>query len=161
MVKTETPSVRSFEPAARFRTMMRIGNAVMAPLLRSRMGGRMHDLALLSYTGRRTGRRYETPVGYHAFEGDGVVLTASSWRVNMRGGADVEIVHEGRRTPMHAVLIEDPEEVARVYGALLERVGVDKATRIGLKVEGDRMPTHDELVQAIGGRRSVVRLTPR
>lgn len=161
MVKTETPIVRSYEPAGRSRTMMRIGNALMVPLLRSRMGARMHDLALLSYTGRRTGRRYEIPVGYHAFEDAGVVVTASGWRVNLRGGAEVEIVHDGARRPMRAELIEDPDEVARVYRGLLERVGLSKAMRVGLKVDGERMPTHDELVRAIGGMRSVVRLTPR
>ncbi|HET6713497.1 MAG TPA: nitroreductase/quinone reductase family protein [Actinomycetota bacterium] len=161
MAATEVPIVRSFEPASRFRTLMRVGNAVMVPLLRSRLGARMHELALLSFVGRKSGRTFEVPVGYQMFEGDAVVLTASSWRINMRGGADVEIVHEGRRRPMHAELVDDPDEVARIYGAMLRRVGLSKASHVGLKVGGDRMPSHDELVHAIGGKRFVVRLTPR
>ena len=42
---------------------------------------------------------------------------------------------------------------------MLERVGVRHSVRVGLRVAGDEMPTHDELMDAIGGRRAVVRLT--
>lgn len=153
------PRVTSFEPAARFRTMMRIGNAVMVPMLRSRLGVRMHDLALLTVTGRRTGREYTIPVGYHTLHGAAIVLTAGGWRRNLRGGADIEVRHEGRTRTMHADLVEDPDEVADVYAEMLERVGVERSTRVGLKVAGDAMPTHEELVEAIGHRRAVVRLT--
>lgn len=81
--------------------------------------------------------------------------------MNLRGGADVHVVTEGRRLPMHAELLEDADEVATIYGALLRRVGLRKATRVGLRMSGDRMPTHEELGAAIGGYRAVVRLTPR
>jgi hypothetical protein len=80
--------------------------------------------------------------------------------VNLRGGAKVELRHEGADRTLHAELVEEPEEVARVYGALLERVGLKHANRVGLRVSGDRMPTHRELVEAIGRRRAVVVLTP-
>lgn len=159
--KTRPPIVRSFEPSASFHTCTRIGNAVMRPLLRSGLGARIHDLALLSFTGRLTGKRYTVPVGYQELDGEVVILTASAWKANLRGGADVELVHDPHRLLMRADLIEDPEEVARIYGALLGRVGIEQATRIGLKVSGDRMPTHEEIVEAIGGHRAVVRLRPR
>lgn len=161
MTETQSPvSVRS-SPGAGFRRMTRIGNRVMVPLLRSGVGAHMHDLALLSLVGRRTGATYTMPVGIHALDGAHVVLTESGWMVNLRGGADVQVVTEGRRLPMHAELLEDADEVATIYGALLRRVGLRKAARVGLRVSGDRMPTHDELVAAIGGHRAVVRLTPR
>jgi hypothetical protein len=161
MTTTDTPVVRSFEPAAHMKHLMRVGNAMLSPVLRSRWGARMHELALLTVTGRKTGTRYTTPVSVLPFEGNLVVLTASRWRVNLRGGAEVVIRHDGAERTMHAELIEDPDEVARVYGALLERVGISKATHVGLKVSGDRMPTHAELVDAIGRHRAVVVLTPR
>jgi hypothetical protein len=154
-------SIRSFEPGPVFRTMARVGNVIMVPLLRSSVGARIPDLALLSFTGRRSGKRYSVPVGIHAFDDAHVVVTASRWRTNMRGGADVEVVHEGRERPMHAELIEDPEHVVNVYETLLQRVGVKKASRLGLRIEGDEMPTREELTGAIEGRRAVVRLTPR
>lgn len=118
---------------------------------------------MLCFEGRRSGKHYEVPVEYHELDGEPLILTASAWRQNLRGGADVELVHEARRIPMRAELIEDPEDVARIYEALIEQIGVAnaKATKIGLEVIGDRMPTREQIRGAIGGRRTVVRLRPR
>jgi hypothetical protein len=154
------PVVHSFEPSAAFRRMTAIGNKIMVPLLRSRAGAKMHGLALLAFTGRRTGRRYEVPVAYHEIDGQGLVFTASPWRVNMRDGRDVDVTTEGRTRRMHAALVEDRDQVASVYASVLEREGLSEPTNIGLKIDVDRMPTHAELVEGIGDRRSAVRLTP-
>jgi hypothetical protein len=161
--KARETVVRPFEPGAGFRFGMRIGNAFVRPLLRSSAGKNMRELALLCFDGRRTGRRYQVPVAFHELDGEPLVLTASAWKVNLRGGADVEYVHEGRRVPMRAELVEDPDEVAAVYEALLRRDGLEEAkpTKIGLEVEGDRMPTCAEIAAAVGGTRAVVRLRPR
>jgi hypothetical protein len=159
----EATNVRPFEPGAWFHTMTRFGNLFVRPLLRSSAGRNMHELALLCFEGRLTGKRYEVPVAYHELDGESVILTASGWKANVRGGADVDLVHDGRRTPMRAELIEDADEVARIYEALLLKDGLEEAkpTKIGLKVEGDRMPTCAEIAAAVGGRRAVVRLRPR
>ena len=156
-------NVRSFEPGAWFYTMTRFGNLFVRPLLRSSAGKNMHELAMLCFDGRRTGKRYEVPVAYHELNGEPLILTAGGWTRNLRGGADVEFVHDGERKPMRAELVEDAEEVARVYEALLLKDGLDEAkpTKIGLKVEGDRMPTCAEIAAAVGGKRSVIRLRPR
>jgi hypothetical protein len=164
-MKTETkvePGVRCFEPTARFERMTRIANAFMRPLLRSSAGKGIHELALLSFVGRHSGKRYEVPVEYHDLDGEPLVLTAARWRVNLRGGADVELVHEARRVPMRAELVEDPDEVASIYEALIRQIGVAnaKATKIGLEIGGE-MPTHEQVREAVAGRRTVVRLRPR
>jgi hypothetical protein len=72
-------------------------------------------------------------------------------------------VHDGERREMRAELVEDAGEVASLYRTLIERIGVAraKATTIGLEVVVDRMPTVDELREAVDGRRAVVRLRPR
>ena len=62
--------------------------------------------------------------------------------MNFRGGADVEVTREGRRRPMRAKLIEGPDEVADVYKALLKRYGIEKPTKMGLRISGDRIPNH-------------------
>lgn len=164
-MQTETkagPTVRCFEASARFRAMTRVANVFVRPLLRSSAGKRINELALLCFDGRKSGRRYEVPVEYHEIDGEPLVLTASAWKRNVRGGADVELVHDGQRLPMRAELVEDPDEVARIYEALIERIGVAnaKAMKIGLQVVGDRMPTREEIRSAIAGRRAVVRLRP-
>ena len=160
MSTTDAPIVRSYEPYVHMKYVMKVGNAMMKPMLRSRLGARMHELALLTVTGRRTGAEYTMPVSVLPFEGHEVVLTAAGWRVNLRGGAEIRLRHDGEDRTMLAELVEDPEEVARVYGELLSRVGLKHANRVGLRIEGERMPTHGELVEAIGGVRSVVVLTP-
>jgi hypothetical protein len=72
------------------------------------------------------------------------------------------VEHDGRRIPMRAELIEDPHGVAQVYGALLRKIVLSKAKlAIGLEVTGDRIPTDEEIEEAVGGRRSVVILRPR
>jgi hypothetical protein len=64
---------------------------------------------------------------------------------------------------MRAELVEDPDEVAAIYEALIRQIGIAnaKATKIGLEVIGDAMPTHEQLREAVAGRRTVVRLRPR
>jgi hypothetical protein len=160
--ETKEPIVRSFEPTAGFDRMTRVGNTFMRPLLRSRFGRKMHDLALLSFTGRKSGRRYTVPVAYHELDGRGVILTARAWRANLRGGADVEVVHDGVSRPMRAELLEDPPEVARIYEELLQKIVLSKAKlSIGLEVVGDKVPTEEQIEQAVAGRRAVVLLRPR
>ena len=160
--KVEQP-VRCFEPSARFHTMTRIGNVFVRPLLRSSAGKSIHELALLSFVGRRSGKRYEVPVEYHELHGEPLILTASTWRLNFRGGGNVELLHEGQRTLMRADLIEDPDEVASVYEALIRENGIAnaKATKIGLEVTGEGLPTHEQIRDAVAGRRTVVRLRAR
>ncbi len=165
-MQTETkvePRVRCFEPTAGFDRMTRIANVFMRPLLRSSAGKRIHELALLSFVGRRSGRRYEVPVEFHELDGEPLILTAAAWKANLRGGADVELVHEARRVPMRAELIEDPDDVASIYEALIGQIGIAhaKATKIGLEVIGEEMPTHEQVREAVAGRRTVVRLRPR
>ena len=82
-------------------------------------------------------------------------------RSHIRSSLEIEC-HVDSGVPMRAELIEDPDEVARVYEALIQRIGVEKAkaTKIGLQVIGDQMPTHVQIRGAIAGRRTVVRLRP-
>jgi hypothetical protein len=48
------------------------------------------------------------------------------------------------------VLEEDPAVVAEVYAQLIDEVGLAKAgQRLGIRINVDRAPTHDELVDAV------------
>jgi len=154
------PYVTSYEPGVRYRVWFRVGNTFMRALLRSRLGERMQGLSILTFTGRRTGKRYSVPVSVIDLDGSPIVLTASPWKANLRG-ADVE-VRAGRTTHrMRATLVEDPERVADVYETLLPAVGVAHAKRLGLVLAGNRLPTREELIEGIGGRRAVIALVDR
>jgi hypothetical protein len=107
---------------------------------------------LLHLTGRRTGRVYSTPVAYHPqVDGSLLVLTSSAWRVNLRGGpTPVGLTLLGRRVAATAVLQEDPFAVAEVYQRLIEKHGLAEARRrLGIRINVDRVPTHEELVGAV------------
>ena len=84
-----------------------------------------------------------------------VVPSASRWRFNLRGGAPVEVMLGGIRRAGRAELVEDPDEVALVYEALLKRVGLKGAQRVGLRVNVDRKPTRDELKAALAGHGAI------
>lgn len=148
-----TPAPPPVERAVPPALMVRIANPVLAWLLsgRRRSSKVGQNLLLLHVTGRRTGRVYTTPVSYQR-QPDGrlLVLTSSTWRVNLRGGpTPVELTLLGERVPATAELEERPAVVAEVYGGLIEKLGLDDAgRRLGIRINLDRLPTHDELAEA-------------
>lgn len=127
---------------------------VVNALMRVVLGSRLPDptrggIALLSFTGRKTGRRYRTPVAVHELDGTLVTLTSSGWRKNFRGGAPVVLRRGGTDLALTATLTEDPDQVADTYAALIGRFGHDQAgRRLGIRINLDRAPTHDELADA-------------
>jgi len=151
---------RSVPPPA----LVTMGNPLVRMLLGSPLHGVLDDSVLvLHLTGRKTGRRYDIPVGYVDMEGKLAVVTVARWRGNLRGGADVEVTLRGHRRPMHALLEEDPASVAVSYQAMIKRIGWKKAQRqLGISLPGGRAPTLLELNDAAGGYAwSVITLTPR
>jgi hypothetical protein len=137
---------RSVPPPA----LVKMGNPVVRILLGSPLHGALDDSVLvLHLTGRKTGRRYNIPVGYVDMEGKLAVVTIAGWRANLRGGADVEVTLHGRLRPMHALLEEDPASVAVSYQAMIGRIGWRKAQRqLGISLPGRRAPTLLELNDA-------------
>jgi hypothetical protein len=124
-------------------------NRVMRWLLASprRASGLGRHVLLLHVTGRTSGRRLDVPVGYRELpDGRLLVFTSSIWRANLRGRPQVELTRRGVRRPASAELVEDPDAVADVYRAAIAEVGHTRAgRRLGLRINVDREPTHEEL----------------
>jgi len=155
------PYVTSYEPGIRYRRRFRFANVFMRALLRTRVGEHMQGMSILSFTGRRTGKRYDVPVSVLDVDGSPVVLTASPWKANLLGGADVEVRAGRTIRRMRATLVDDPARVADVYEELLPTVGVRHSKRLGLVLAGDRFPTREELIEGMGGRRVMITLSDR
>src|SRR5919201_997478 len=87
--------IRSSVPSVR---VLHAINPFVSAILRSPLHGLLStQLMLLTYTGRKSGKRYTIPVGY-ARDGETLVVFSSrSWRRNLRGGAPVEVLLQGRR----------------------------------------------------------------
>jgi hypothetical protein len=144
--------------------LVKMGNPLVRLLLGSPLHGMLDDSYLvLHLSGRKTGRRYDIPVGYVDMGGKLTVVTVAKWRVNLRGGADVSVMLRGCLRPMHALLEENPASVAVSYQAMIDRIGWKKAQRqLGISLPGGRVPTVLELNDAAHEYGwSVITLTPR
>ena len=105
---------------------------------------------LLRFTGRKTGRGYELPVGVQRVGGDLYALTGARWRHNFRGGADAEVYLDGRTRAMRGELLEDPGAVAPIYAQRISDVGVQRAkSTMGVKVNTPEPPTAEAIVPAV------------
>ena len=98
----------------------------------------MEPLAVLRFTGRRSGKQRDIPVGLHSIDGVSTVFTDRPWRMNFDGGADVLVMHGGRSEPGRAVLIDDPALVGPALAIAVDQVGPRK---MGLAVAAGRAPT--------------------
>ena len=79
------------------------GNDFMSWVLRSSFHGMLSNgMMLITVTGRKTGKKYTTPVGYYRENGYLWVITSRdrTWWKNLQGGADVSLLL--KRQPMTA-----------------------------------------------------------
>ncbi len=154
MADTPKPAVEErLAPAA----MVKILNPVMRAILASPLHAiASKGLLVLHVRGRRSGKVYDVPVGRHELDGQLLAYGGGGWRVNLRGGADLQVTIDGRRRRAHAELEEDPARVAEVFLRLLTDLGPKKANRVGLSVNVDRAPTLDEVREGTRGRAIVV-----
>jgi hypothetical protein len=89
-----SPNVRLSPPPP---TLMRLLNPLVRRVLSSRhLGGRIDQIMLLEFTGRRSGRRIRVPVALHLIDGVPMAFTHRPWRLNFAGGAPVTITHRGQ-----------------------------------------------------------------
>lgn len=113
------------KPPALWRWFMKVQNPFMKWLLRSPLHGVVSRMYLLiTFTGRKSGAIYTTPVQY-AQDGDMLTIITRegyTWGKNLRGGADVHIHLRGKTYPAHADTLTDPETInsllAKIYPGL-------------------------------------------
>jgi hypothetical protein len=124
------------------------------PLVRWLATSRFHglvdgSLAVLHVTGRRTGRRYDIPVGYLRLGDRLLVTTQHRWRTNLRGRTDLDVTLGGVRRTVHLRLDEDPQSVARTYRRVVDAYGwPEAARRLALSTGSGTAPSQDQLAAA-------------
>jgi hypothetical protein len=143
--------------------LLKAVNPILRFLLRTPIMGPGRDrLMVVSFDGRKTGRRYTIPLSAHRIDNNLYALTAAPWKRNFRDGAAAEVLHNGESTAMRGELIQDRSVVADLYRRCAESYGVKGAERMmGLKFRDQRVPTLEEFAEAVDREGlAAVRLSP-
>ena len=144
--------------------MVRVVNPTISLLLQTPLFGNLgKQLMVLSFNGRKSGRRYSIPVSAHVIDDELYALTGASWKQNFRDGAAVRVAYDGKTNAMRGELVGDRGTVADLYQRCAQGYGVQRAQRaMGLKFRKRRIPTLDEFAEAVDRLHlGAVRLTPR
>lgn len=134
----------------------------MKSLLRSPLHSLISkSIMLITFTGRRSGKAYSTPVNYFR-EGDLITafsLRSRTWWRNLRGSAPVTVKIRGQDLKAIGESVEDEKAVAAGLLAYLQKVP-NYAKYFQVSVEPDGNPDPEEVVTAAKDRvMVVVRLT--
>ena len=157
---TDQPAVAFSHPPA---AVLRVVNPILQFLLRTPvMGAARKQLMVVTFTGRKTGRRYSVPLAAHRIDNHLYALTGAPWQRNFRDGAAAEVFRDGKTTTMQGELIQDRAVVADLYRRCSESYGAARAQRmLGLKFRDQRIPTLEEFTRAADELHlAAIRLTP-
>jgi len=139
-------------------------NSIMEWLLKSPIHGVVSkNMMLVSYTGRKCGQEYATPVNYwQVNDGDkGILLTTSKpervWWRNLRGDRPVDLQLSGISMNALGTVVEEVNEKERLFGVLFtQNPGIGRYFKVALdgnnrpvKEDVERTATHTVLVKFI------------
>lgn len=119
---TTERSVPVHKPPAWANTLMKW--ACTTPGIQRMVG---QGVALISFTGRRTGKRYTIPVSYHREDETVTVITKRErkWWHNFESPTEVELRLAGRRYRGEAVIEAGDDETVDFMVAYLEKRPID------------------------------------
>lgn len=129
-------------------------NRLLTTLLRSPFHALLSGSTLaLTYTGRKSGKTYTTPVNY-VRAGDRLLTTSSRdrlWWRNLRGGAPVWLRLQGREVKALGQAIEDEAAVSEaLFAYLAQKPGLAKYFEVALDTGG--LPDRDDVARTAKAR---------
>jgi len=138
----------------------KIGNPFLIALLRSPLHGLLsQNFAVLTLTGRRSGKPVTLPVNYLR-NGEALSIVSfrhRTWWRNLRGGAPVTVQLAGQTRQGHGEVFEDTEAVAAGLVAFA-RADPRYARYYGVTFGTDGQP-HTPNLPALAAERVLVRIT--
>ena len=94
------------------RSVSPVLNKTMKFILRSPLHGMISKyLTLITFTGRKSGKTYTTPVSYSQQENLVTIFTHATWWKNLQGGAPVSLRIQGRELQGRAEPIAKDKQV--------------------------------------------------
>lgn len=142
MTATVASAVIDAKPPA---VVVRLTNLIMRPLLRTPIGRAAKPLALLEFTGRRTGRRRRVVVGWHRDGATAIVVTPAPWRANFETGHPATLYWCGQRNTVIGTLDTDPARAAAAVTALLH--GGTPARSLALRIPAGHTLDHADITR--------------
>ncbi|OGO75463.1 MAG: hypothetical protein A3K45_04950 [Chloroflexi bacterium RIFOXYC12_FULL_59_14] len=121
------------------------GNDFMAWVLRSPFHGMLSNgMMLITITGRKTGKKYTTPVGYYR-EGNSLWVITSrdrTWWKNLCGGADVGLLLKRKQVSGFAELELDESAVQARLSDYVKHIP-QAAKPMGIRVQNGQANAED------------------
>ena len=121
------------------------GNDFMARVLRSPFHGMLSNgMMLITITGRKTGKKYTTPVGYYR-EGNSLWVITSrdrTWWKNLCGGADVGLLLKRKQVSGFAELELDESAVQARLSDYVKHIP-QAAKPMGIRVQNGQANAED------------------
>ncbi len=130
-------------------TVPPIVNHAMKFVLRSPAHGMVSKtILLITFTGRKSGQTYTTPVSYSLNDDQVTIFTHAEWWKNLRSGAPVTLRIQGREFQgLAGPVAEDKQAIATALAAHLRKVSSD-ARYYGVTFDDHGNPRADEVVKA-------------
>ncbi|HTE66272.1 MAG TPA: nitroreductase/quinone reductase family protein [Candidatus Binatia bacterium] len=150
MSRVDSPALRG----TLLGRLLRVFNPVMKRLLQSPLHWPWSRwFAVVEWTGRRSQRRYRTPVAY-LLRGDDVwVTTGDAWWRNLGSNPSMRVWLAGRLVAGEASLVTDAEESIQLHAEMFE-VRPIFARLAGLPAR----PTRPQIARAVDAGRVLVRI---
>lgn len=133
---------------------LKLSNPLVAMPLCSPFHGLLsRNTMLVTVKGRKSGKAYTTPVNYMR-QGNTLFTLSSqerSWWRNLRGGAEVTIILQGKEVKGQGTVVEDDPNVANALSAYL-KLAPEYARHIGIKMDEQGNPLGQDLMNSAQSR---------
>jgi deazaflavin-dependent oxidoreductase (nitroreductase family) len=150
MSRADSPALRG----TLLGRLLMIFNPVMKRLLRSPLHWPWSRwFAVIEWTGRRSQRRYSTPVSYLLRGNEVWVTTGDAWWKNLRANPEMGVWLGGRHRSGAAGLVTDVAESVQLHASMFE-VRPIFAQLAGLPAR----PNPDQIERAVNAGRVMVRI---
>jgi deazaflavin-dependent oxidoreductase (nitroreductase family) len=108
-----------------------------------------NSILLITFTGRKSGKTYTTPVSYSQHDDQVVVFTHATWWKNLRGDVPVSLRIRGRELQgLPEAIADDKRAIAAGLAAHLRTVPSD-ARYYGVTFDANGAPRAEEVDKAV------------